>query len=524
MRDILLSLGVAQWVLPAMLLWPVIAAFLVRLGGRDVSRDEAGDELPSGGPDARTLTLIALIVEALLAVALWMVFDPDGRGWQAAVNIPWLPELSATISLGVDGISLPLVLLVAFIVPLGFWGSWQNVRVRTPAFGALVLLLTSGLIGVFVTTDLLTFYLSWELMLIPSYLLVGVWGVDDSARAGLRFVLFTLAGSLLLLVAIIALWVATGGTTLQLDALLQTPLSVNAQFWMFGAFFIAFTVKSALVPLHTWLPDAQKSAPTIAAVTLGIKVGGYGLLRFAIPLFPAAATNATIRTAVISLAVFAALYGALLALAQRDIKRVISYSSVSHFGLIVLGCFMLTPQSVQGAVMAIVSSGIASTALFLLAGMLEDRRGTTALDSYGGLARVLPWFSTVMVIALLSTFALPGTVGFVGEFLVLLGTFSEFPILAIIATTGVVLAAAYGLRLAQKLLYGSLDTNLNGPLHDLVVRERIVVVALVVGIIGLGIAPDVVLRRTGRATQTMIESVRFGPNAPTPLPPVSQSR
>lgn len=524
MREMLVALGFDQWVLPALIAWPVIAAVLVRLGGRDISRDESGAEAPSGGPDARALTLAALGVEALLALSLWLVFDPDGRGWQAAVNIPWLPELGATISLGVDGISLPLVLLVGFVVPLGFLGSWDNVKVRTPAFGALLLLLTAGLMGVFVTTDLLTFYLSWELMLIPSYLLVGVWGTGNSSRAALRFVLFTLAGSLLLLVAIVALWVAGGGVSFQLDALLQTPLSPTAQFWMFGAFFVAFTVKSALVPVHTWLPDAQQSAPTIAAITLGIKVGGYGLLRFAIPLFPAAATHSGLRGGIVVLAVIATLYGALVALAQTDVKRVISYSSVSHFGIIVLGCFMLTPQSVQGAVMGIVSSGIATTALFVLAGMLEDRRGSTAFVSFGGIAKVVPWFSTAMVIALLSTFALPGTVGFIGEFLVLIGTFGEYPVLAIVATSGVVLAAAYGLRLAQRLLYGPLDSTTNGTLKDLIGRERFVMVALVVGIVALGVTPDVILRRTGRATQTLIESVRFGPNAPITLPPVSQSR
>lgn len=212
-------------------------------------------------------------------------------------------------------------------------------------------------------------------------------------------------------------------------------------------------MKSALVPFHTWLPDAQSAAPTVAAVTLGLKVGAYAILRFAIPLFPAAAMDYTVRSTILVLSVIAVVYGALVAMAQRDFKRVISYSSVSHLGLIMLGSFVLTPQSVQGAVMSIVSSGIATTALFLLAGMLEDRRATTAFSAFGGLAKVLPWFSVALIVSMLSTVALPGTIGFVGEFLVLIGTYAEFPVLAVIATSGVIFAAVYGLRAVQQLLF-----------------------------------------------------------------------
>lgn len=524
MRDMLLSLGIDRWVLPAMLLWPVLAAVLVRIGGRDVSRDDAGNEAPSGGPDARVLTLAALAVEALLAVAVWGVFDVDGRGWQARVDIPWLADLGATLSLGVDGLSLPMVVLTAFVVPLALLGSWNNVRVRTPAFGALLLLLTSGLVGVFITLDLLAFYLAWELMLIPTYLLVGVWGAAGTSRASLRYVLFTLVGSLLMLVAIIALWNAGGGTSLHIDHLLQVALSPRAQLWMFLAFFAAFAVKSALVPFHTWLPDAQSAAPTVAAVTLGLKVGAYAILRFAIPLFPAAAMDYTVRSTILVLSVIAVVYGALVAMAQRDFKRVISYSSVSHLGLIMLGSFVLTPQSVQGAVMSIVSSGIATTALFLLAGMLEDRRATTAFSAFGGLAKVLPWFSVALIVSMLSTVALPGTIGFVGEFLVLIGTYAEFPVLAVIATSGVIFAAVYGLRAVQQLLFEKVDTEANGALPDLSGRERFVMVTLVAAMVYLGVAPHAILQRADRASQALIESVRFGPNAPTTLPPVSLSR
>lgn len=513
MRSFLISIGVTQWVLPAMLLWPMAAAALVRFGGRDVSRNEDGTEAPSGGPDARILTLIALCIEALLSLALWSAYDPSAEGWQARVDLPWLSDLGATISLGVDGVSLPMVLMTALVLPLALLGSWNNVRVRTPAFGAVALTLTAGLIGVFVTLDLLAFYVAWELMLIPTYLLLGVWGTSGQSRAALRYVLFTLVGSLLMLVAIVALWTAGGGTSFHIDQLMGVTLTPRAQLWMFGAFFLAFAVKSALVPFHSWLPSAQAAAPTFAAVTLGLKVGAYAILRFAIPLFPAAAMAPAVRDAILVLSVVSIVYGALLAMSQRDMKRMVSYISISHLGFIMLGCFALTQQAVQGAVLSIVNSGISTTALFLLVGMLEDRRGTTDLSAFGGIARVVPMFSVMLTLVMLSTIGLPGTNGFVGEFLVLIGTYTERPVLAVIAASGVILAAAYGLRNLQGIVFEQLDTSANGSLTDLTGRERISMVAFAVAILAIGLWPAPLLERSERASKRMIESVRFGPNA-----------
>lgn len=523
MHSFLLSMGADRWVLPAMLLWPVIAALFVRVLGRDQAAHANGAASISG-LDARVLTVGAMAVEALLAVVLWGVYDPAQQGWQARVDMPWLSDLGATFSVGVDGLSLPMVVLTALVLPLSLLGSWNNVRVRTPAFGALALLLTSGLVGVFVALDLLLFYLAWELMLIPTYLLVGIWGAAGTSRASLRYVLFTIVGSLLMLVAIIALWNAGGGATLHLDALREVVLSPRAQLFMFLAFFTAFAVKSALVPFHTWLPDAQAAAPTFAAVTLGLKVGAYGILRFAMPLFPAAATNDTVRTTILVLSVVAIVYGALLAMAQRDLKRLISFSSISHLGFIMLGTFALTQQSVQGAVMSIVNSGISTSALFLLAGMLEDRTGTTDLESFGGIARAVPWFAVMFTVVMLSTVALPGTNGFVGEFLVLLGTYAELPAMAVIATSGVIFAAAYGMRALQMVLFGSFDRGRLGTITDLSTREKLVLSAFAVAIVYLGFAPQPMLQRSERASRDLIEAVRFGPNAPVPTPPVSLNR
>jgi len=513
MRNLLLSMGAAQWMLPALLVVPVVSALLVRLLGRDVSRDETGGEAPSGGPDARVLTLAALGVEAVLGLMLWICFDPAVVGWQARVDLPWLVDLGATFSVGVDGLSTPMVVLTAILMPLSLLGAWNNVRVRTPAFGALVLLLTAGLIGVLVSLDLLLFYLSWELMLIPTYFIIGIWGTGAAARASLRYVLFTLVGSLLMLVAILALWNMGGATSLHLDDLLQIRLDLSTQLWMFTAFFLAFAVKSALIPFHTWLPDAQGSAPTFAAVTLGLKVGVYAILRFAIPLFPAAATHPVVQEVILVLSVVAIVYGAMVAMSQTDAKRLVSYSSISHLGFIMLGTFALTQQSVQGAVMIMVNHGITTSALFLLLGMLQDRRGTTDMRDFGGLARVVPAFSVMFTLAVLSTIGLPGTNGFVGEFLVLLGTYGERPALAIIATTGVVFAAVYGLRALQRVLFDRLDGAPNRALADLSRRELAVMSVFAVGIVWMGVAPAPVLTRIDRVSRSIVEAARFGPNA-----------
>ena len=504
MHDFLLSIGTASWVLPALVLWPLLASLAVWAIGR-----EAG-----AGIDARSLTLGALVVEALLGLALWGVFDPAQRGWQARVDIPWLADLGASFSVGVDGLAMPMVVLTSIVMPLALLGSWDNVRVKTPAFGSLALMLVAGLVGIFVSLDLLLFYLSWELMLIPMYFLIGIWGTGASARASMRYVLFTLVGSLLMLVAIVALWNMGGGTSFHLDHLIAVQLSYRAQLFMFVAFFLAFAVKSALVPFHTWLPDAQTSAPTFVAVALGFKVGAYAILRFAIPMFPAAATDPAVRGTILVLSVIGIIYGSLLAMSQRDFKRMVAYTSVSHLGFIMLGAFALSHQSVQGAVMVMVSSGISTSALFLLAGMLQDRRGTNDMGAYGGLARVVPAFSVMLTLAMLSTIGLPGTNGFVGEFLVLIGTYAERPVFAVIATSGVIFAAIYGLRALQRLLFEKLDDDENVRMRDMTGRELAVMSVFAVAILWFGLAPQPLLQRIDRGAADVVQAARFGPNVP----------
>lgn len=506
MGSLLQSLAVARWILPAMLLWPVFAAVAIRAFGHDVSRDEDGAEAPSGGPDARVLTFVAMLVEGLLGLTVWLLYDPSALGWQASVTWPWLSDLGATFSVGVDGLSLPMVVLTAVLVPLAFLASWNNVRIKTPSFGAAAMLLTAGIVGIFVSLDLLLFYLSWELMLIPMYFLIGIWGTGERERASVRYVVFNLVGSLLMLVAIAALWQQGGGTSFHIDHLRGINLDRNAQLLMFGAFFLSFAVKSALVPVHSWLPDAQASAPTFAAVTIGLKVGTYAIMRFAVPLFPAAVGDPRIRSTVLVLSVVTIVYGALLAMVQRDLKRLITYSSISHLGFIMLGIFALTEQGVQGAVLIMVNHGITTSALFILAGMLHDRFGNTDMDLLGGLASRMPAFGIVLTLAMLSTIGLPGTFGFVGEFLVLAGVFAEHPVLAVIATTGVVFAAVYGLRALQRVLFGQSNVSPTARRYDLNGREAFVMTAFVLAIVWFGVAPQALVQRVGPAARAVVQA------------------
>jgi NADH-quinone oxidoreductase subunit M len=320
-----------------------------------------------------------------------------------------------------------------------------------------------------------------------------------------------MGGSLLMLLAIVVVWVAGGSNTFNYDALLtRMNMTVVGQLWLFGAFFFAFAVKSPLFPFHTWLPDAQHEAPTTAAVALSLKVGTYGILRFAMPFFPAAALDPTMRTVIIALSLIGIIYGALVAMVQPDFKKLVSYASISHLGFVTLGLFALTVQSVQGALMVMVNSGISTAALFILVGMLHDRRKTGMIHNFGGIARVVPLFAAALTLVSLSSIGLPGTVGFVGEFLVLIGTYATFPWAAIVATTGVVFAAIYLLWAIQRIIFNPLSNPENENLPDLNRRELGVMIAFAVIIVWLGITPGPVLSRMEGASARVVEQVRRG--------------
>jgi NADH-quinone oxidoreductase subunit M len=522
MTSFLASIGFNSWVLPALLIIPLIGAgALVALAPRGV--DAA--RLEGANRTARLIALWTFIIEFLVSAGLWWSFDPAAAGWQAAVDTDWIPTWGVRFSLGLDGIALMMILLTTFIMPLTVLGSWTSIKVKVHAFFALMLVLTSGMLGVFMARDLFLFYVMWEVMLVPMYFIIGVWGGERRIYASIKFFIYTMLPSLLMLVAILYLGVhagnvATGTPNFSYDNLLAHPtLAPRAALWLFAAFFLAFAVKVPMFPFHTWLPDAHVEAPTGGSVILAaimLKMGTFGFLRFALPLFPGAAMNPTVRAVIVTLAVIGIVYGALVAMVQPDFKKLVAYSSVSHLGFVMLGIFALTLQSVQGALMVMISHGISTGALFLLVGMIYERRHTREINAYGGIARVVPVFAAVLTIVSLSSIGLPGTNGFIGEFLVLVGAFKPYPALTMIATTGVIFAAAYLLWAIQRILFNPLDKRENTHIPDLNWREIALVAPLIAVIIWLGVYPAPVLRRMEPAATKFVTQVREGALPATP--------
>jgi NADH-quinone oxidoreductase subunit M len=528
MRELLQSIGYDQWILPALLVLPLLGALLLLVGGSRTARDE--DEVESGAAAApRRLATLVFAIEFLLSLGLWWSFDPAVPGWQQVFDVRWIPSWGVRFSLGLDGIALMMVLLTTFIMLLASFGSWTSVRRKTRAYYALMLVLTTGMLGVFMSLDLFLFYVMWEAMLIPMYFIVGIWGGERRIYASLKFFIYTMVGSLLMLVGIIYLGIAAQQPDLvsgsgmipnfSYDAIMQSAqISPTAAYWLFGAFFLAFAVKVPMFPFHTWLPDAHVEAPTAGSVVLAsimLKLGTFGFLRLAVPLFPGAAMDPTVRNIVLTLAVIGIVYGALVSLVQPDFKKLVAYSSVSHLGFVMLGIFALTVQSVQGALMVMINHGLSTGALFFLIGMIYERRHTRLIEAYGGLARVVPLFAALLTFVSLSSIGVPGTNGFVGEFLVLLGAFRTAPVYAVIATTSVIIAAAYLLWAIQRILFNALDKPENLHVPDLNRRELLLMAPLVAAILWLGIYPAPVLRRMQTAAEQFVRTVETRASATT---------
>ena len=490
-----------QWVLTALIAWPLIAGAGVLLA-------------PTRW--AKHLALVASLVEFGLSVPLWWMFAPEG-GVQFMLDAPWIQNWGIHYTVGVDGISLFMVLLTTFLVPLSVLGSYSYITTRERGFYSLLLVLTSGMIGVFVSIDLFLFYVMWELMLIPMYFIIGVWGGERRLYAAIKFFIYTFFGSLLMLAAILVLVHVVGQRTGVYSFAYSHLVSHigglgSLAFWLFGAFALAFAIKVPMFPFHTWLPDAHVEAPTAGSVILAgilLKMGTYGFLRFAVPLFPAVALHPAVQRIVVLLALIGIVYGGLVAMVQPDFKKLIAYSSVAHLGFVMLGIWALTLQSVQGALMVMINHGISTGALFFLVGMLYERRHSRLIEAFGGIARVVPMLAAVLTIVSLSSIGLPATNGFVGEFLVLVGVFRSYPVAALIAATGVIIAAMYLLPALQRVIYNPLDKSANEKLPDLSLREITVLVPLIACILWIGVYPQPILRRIEPASRQFVQTVRL---------------
>jgi NADH-quinone oxidoreductase subunit M len=461
----------------------------------------------------RWVALVTMVADLVGSIVIYALFDPASFDFQLTRHVAWVPSWGISYYVGIDGISLWLVLLTAFLGPLVILASWKDVQLRVKEFLISLLVLQTGMIGVFVSLDLFLFYVFWEIMLIPMYLLIGVWG--NPARklyAAIKFVLYTVVGSLLMLVAILALYfmagAETGTHTFDLQHLYRVGVPLYAQFWMFLAFFLAFAIKVPMFPFHTWLPDAHTEAPTVGSVILAavlLKMGTYGMIRFAIPLFPNAALDATWWVCV--LAVIGIIYGAWVAMVQVDVKRLVAFSSVSHLGFVVLGMFAFTIIGLEGSILQMINHGLSTGALFLIVGMIYERRHTRLIAEFGGISKVMPLFAVFFMIFTLSSIGLPGLNGFVGEFLILLGTFEVFPVYAVIAASGVIFAACYMLWMFQRVMFGKVTNPKNVGLKDLCAREVLVLTPIVIFCVWIGVYPNTFLKPMEPALKKYITQV-----------------
>jgi NADH-quinone oxidoreductase subunit M len=494
-----MSFFTSHWVLTVLILAPLVGA---------------GVTMFAPESRARTLALGFGIFEALLAIPLYWSYSPGGAVMQNEVAIPWVPSWGIYYRIGLDGISLFMVILTAILLPLMVLGSWTYITEKKKVFYAMLLALTAGVVGVFVAMDLFLFYIFWEMMLIPMYFLIGVWGGKDRLYAAIKFFLYTTVGSLLMLVGILYLFyrnqALTGVASFSYFDFLALPLTGGEQIWLFAAFALAFAIKVPIFPLHTWLPAAHVQAPTAGSVILAgvlLKMGTYGFLRFALPFFPLAASSGKVVSLFMTLGLIGIIYTAMVAAVQPNAKRLVAYTSVAHLGFAVLGIFALNLQGIQGALVLMIAHGVSTPMLFFLLGMLYERTHSYEIEDFGGLAATIPVFATMLVFAGLASIGLPGTSGFVSEFLVLVGTFRVSPWVALIASTGVIFAAYYMLPMVQKTVFNALHKPSNRSLPDLGWREIGILVPLVVAILWLGVYPKPVLDRMEPSVNRLIERI-----------------
>jgi NADH-quinone oxidoreductase subunit M len=466
--------------------------------------------LTQRGDDEATLrnirwaALFTTIAVFVLSLVVWQRFDVSSAAFQLVEEKPWFGA-GIVYKMGVDGFSLPFVLLTTFLMPFAILASFESVEKRVAEYMIAFLVLETLMIGVFVALDLVLFYLFFEGGLIPMFLIIGIWGGKRRVYASFKFFLYTLAGSLLMLVAILAMY-RTAGTT-DIETLLKTQFPAHMQTWLWLAFFASFAVKMPMWPVHTWLPDAHVEAPTAGSVILAailLKMGGYGFIRFSLPMFPDA--SAYFAPLIYALSVVAIVYTSLVALVQEDIKKLIAYSSVAHMGFVTMGLFTLTPQGVQGALFQMISHGFVSGALFLCVGVIYDRMHTREISAYGGLVNRMPLYAVVFMVFTMANVGLPGTSGFIGEFLTLVGAFKASSFVALFATTGVILSAAYALYLYRRVIFGALEKASLASIADLSPREITIFAPLVLLTIYYGVRPGPVLDAFAASTNNLLTS------------------
>ncbi len=469
-----------------------LITFLPSIGALLIILIVRGDE-ETVARNARWAALWTSLATFLVSLLLWIQFDPGSAGFQFVEKRVWIEAFDISYHMGVDGISVFFILLSTLLTPICVLASWKAVKTNVKEYMIAFLVLETMMVGTFAALDFLLFYIFFEAVLIPMFLIIGVWGGERRVYSAFKFFLYTLAGSVLLLVAILAVYVQVGTT--DIPTLLTSDIPANMQKWLWLALLASFAVKLPMWPVHTWLPDAHVEAPTAGSVILAgvlLKMGGYGFLRFSLPMLPIASD--AFAPLIFGLSVVAIIYTSLVALAQEDMKKLIAYSSVAHMGFVTLGIFSATHQGVQGALFQMLSHGIISAALFLCVGVIYDRMHTREISAYGGLVERMPRYATVFMILMLGSVGLPGTSGFVGEFLVLLGVFQVNTWAAVLATTGIILGAAYMLFLYRRVIFGKMDKESLKQLVDLEPREMAILAPLVAIVMWMGLYPAPFLR------------------------------
>ena len=483
-----------NWILSALLILPILGslAILTLRGDSEATKN-----------NARWIALWTTLITFAISLIGWTQFDTAKAGFQLVESHDWFSHV-ILYKLGVDGISMPFVLLTTFLMPISILASWLPVQVRVREYMIAFLVLETLMIGVFVALDLILFYLFFEGGLIPMFLIIGIWGGKRRVYAAFKFFLYTLAGSLLMLLAILTMY-WTAGTT-DIEVLLKTSFAVGAQKWLWLAFFASFAVKLPMWPFHTWLPDAHVEAPTAGSVILAailLKMGGYGFLRFSLPMFPDASVY--FAPLVFALSIIAIVYTSLVALVQEDMKKLIAYSSVAHMGFVTMGIFAGNTQGVQGAVYQMISHGLVSGALFLCVGVVYDRMHTREISAYGGLVQRMPRYAVAMMVFTLANVGLPGTSGFVGEFLTLIGAFQANTWVALFATTGVILSACYALYLYRRIIFGVIEKPSLMSIADLNWREITTLTPLLLLTIYFGVHPQPIIDASAASIEVLLQ-------------------